>query len=150
MNFAYKSFTQEDIVHAINESLQSARSRIKVTSFIRINDNVAQLRTSRGATLIAILGSFSPSTFFIRGLHRIRRRFEPFTYLFNGQAGKNLDSIAFFGENGKIFHSSKEAYENWLKEDMGFREEVIERRIKDEAECNPRIQEALSNMAKEQ
>lgn len=145
MTFAYNAFSENDIVNAVNEALSRVNSKVKASSLLRINENVAQLRTTRGATLVAILGSFSPSMLFVRGVHRIRRRFQPFTYLFNGQGEKNLDTLAFCGENGTVFYADMETYRAWIKGELShLSDAVIDDRVKRESEHNPKIKEALS------
>jgi hypothetical protein len=143
MTFIHNAFTEEDIICAVNESLQLAGSKVRAVSMIKSKDNIL-LKTSRGAQLFILLGSFHPSSFFVRGIHRIRNKHSRFTYLFNGQGGKNLDALVFSGESGKVYYASAEKFTAYLKSNLPHaKPEMIEERLSWEAKNNPLISEAL-------
>lgn len=145
MNFSYMAFTQDDIVNAVNNALRQAGSKIKAVAVTKASDNLVHLKTQRGATLVAILGSFSPSMMFVRGVHRMVKKFEPYTYLFNGQAGRNLECVAFCGESGTVSYADQSTYRDWLISQLPHVDKsVIDERISREQDCNPRIREALA------
>lgn len=146
MTFSYLSFTQADIINAVNGALKQGGSKIKVVAVTKALDNLVHLKTQRGAMLVAILGSFSPSMMFVRGVHRIIKKSEPYTYLFNGQGGRNLECVAFCGESGAVSYADQDTYRTWLKLQMPHVDErVIDERVSREQDCNPRIREALAS-----
>lgn len=146
MPFTYNAFSQDAILAGVNDALSRVYPTVKAVAITKSSDNLVHLKTQRGATLVAILGSFSPSMFFIRGIHRIRRRFTGYTYLFNGQAGQNLDTLAFFGESGTVFYADADTYRAWLKAQLPHvADQVIDERVSREGEHNPRFQIVASH-----
>ncbi len=116
MSFVYNAFTEEDIINAVNHEL--AGTRTQVTALTDINCNVAQLKTKRNATIVAVLGSFQSSRFFVRAVHRIKNKRVVFGYLPNGQASKNLDTLAFSGEHGTVTQADKNQYTDYLRKSL--------------------------------
>jgi len=145
MKFAFVSFQENQILDAVNQSLKAQGSKVSAKSFVGIDSNIAQLTTARGACVIAILGSFSPSMFFVRGVHRVIDKSREYTYLFNGQAGKNLQPLAHQGEGGKVHYSDIVQYTNWLSSSLPHAsKDVIAERVTWEAKKNPLIRDALN------
>lgn len=142
MSFIFNAFTSKDIINAVNQSLLAGGCKVKAVAVLKSNSNIITLTTNRGAQLVAILGSFSQSSFFIRGIHRICDKSRPYTYLFNGQSGKNIDTLIFTGESGQVFYATEDAYRLYVKEILKIQSsEKIKERVLWEAKTNPLINE---------
>jgi hypothetical protein len=116
MTFVYRAFTESDIINAINNEL--SQQKVRAVSVISIDDNVAQLKTARGALLVAILGGSQPYAFFVRSVNRVINKKAKYRYLFNGQATGNLTTLAFSGELGAVNFASEEQYKSYLTTEL--------------------------------
>lgn len=112
--FAFNAFTKQNVIHAVNHELARAGSKTKAESIKSIYDNVYTFSTTRGALIVAILYYNDLYHMGIRGIHKIKNKQKNFTYLFNGQPGKNLEQIAFNGEMGTFFLAPLNQYKQYL------------------------------------
>jgi hypothetical protein len=146
MKFIFNAFTADEIISRVNDTLATQGSRIRAKSLLRNEYNQIILKTTRGAQLFVLLGRFSQSTFFIRAIHRIKDKFKNYTYLPNGQCGKNLDTIVFLGESGIVYNADTQTYKAYLKNIFPeMTDTKLEDRVALEAKANQSIAEALAS-----
>lgn len=100
-----KDFSNEQLLSIIQEELSSIGSRIKVVEISKIDGHSYIIaKTSRGSNLVVQPVCIYPRyTIGIRAIHRIVNRRSGFSYMPNGQGGRNLDNILFNGEEGKTY-----------------------------------------------
>lgn len=148
--YVYNAFTKADIVLFANDVLTSQKRRIRVTDIEKVEGDVAVAVTSRGGRLALIMCSFSTlSVMAFRSINKIKNKNKRWTYLFNGQAGTNLEPIVFTGEQGKQFYANlastagffNEVYKNIVDEKE--RLEQVNKRVSWEAKGNHVIQNDL-------
>jgi len=88
----------QQLLNEVNDVLRRANSRVKAQSIRWFDHDVAIFETARGGRLAAPLCWFDGNKIGIRSLLKVRNKWERWTYLYNGQAGKNTEEIVFFGE----------------------------------------------------
>lgn len=95
-------FSDNKLIEIINSELVVANSKTRVASIeSKYGHDYIVAKTNRGATLIVQpVTIFNRGTIGIRAIHRKIDKRKSFTYLFNGDAGKNLETIVKNGEEG--------------------------------------------------
>jgi len=141
MRYFFNCFTEQDLINFVNSELKRLKSRISVTSITATKDGFV-FKSNRNADIFVMFGSFSPSVLFIRSINRIQNKKKRFTYLFNGQAGKNLDPIAFFGEQGERLYAEYDQYLAYIKFQLPYHTKAEHlKRVQWEYGANPNIQD---------
>ena len=100
-----KDFSNSKLINIINSELQTFGSKIRVKEILKIDGHSYIIaKTTRNAQLVIQPVCMYPRfNMGIRAIHRIKNKNQRFTYLPNGQGGKNLDTILSNGEQGKIY-----------------------------------------------
>lgn len=88
----------QQLLDTVNDVLQRAGNRIRVRSLGWFDHDIAIFKTARDGRLAAPLCWFDGDKIGIRSLLQVRNKWERWTYLYNGQAGKNTSEVVFFGE----------------------------------------------------
>lgn len=147
MRFEYNAFTADDILQAVNRSLAEHHCTTRATILLDLQgslNNLAVLRTARGGTLIAVLWSPSKSVMGIRGIHRVKRPNKAWSVLINGQAGKNVETLVFTGENGTLTPCDYDQYAAFLRQLVPNQTDAFyHERIRWELDANLCIKRAL-------
>jgi len=144
--FIFNAFTQEDIIKHANSELASAGSKTQIKSIKALEGSIVTAITERGGLLALILCSLSThSVLAFRGIHKVVNKSNRWTYLINGQAGKNLSTILFNGENGQRYYANAIQTTKYFSDllqmsDESIRLEKVNERVSWEAEANPVIQ----------
>tara|TARA_R110001583_G_scaffold52147_1_gene162161 strand:+ start:1572 stop:2441 length:870 start_codon:yes stop_codon:yes gene_type:complete len=146
----YNAFTKSNIIEYANEVLAQESSRIRVADIVKVEGDLAVALTTRGAKLALVMSGLSTlSVMTFRSINKIKNKNKRWTYLINGQAGVNLETIVFSGETGKRFYANAGqlcefmhgVYSNM--KDEGERLQQVNKRVSWEAKVNHVIQNNL-------
>ncbi len=98
-------FTKEQLLSIINEELIASGSRIKATEIMKVDGHDYIIaKTNRNARLVIQPVCIYPRyTIGIRAIHRLINKHASFSYMPNGQEGRNLHCVVFNGESGKTY-----------------------------------------------
>lgn len=98
-------FNESQLLDIVNHELRINKKRIRAESVSKIQGNdYALMTTQNGNTLVVQpVTIFGGLTIGIRAIHQLRDKKARFTYLFNGQGGKNLNTLIFNGEEGQTY-----------------------------------------------
>lgn len=107
-------FNTQQILDLINSELKQCKRKIKAIKITKTEDKNLIVDTNRGGKLFVMLYLPHDSVIAIRAIHSIIKKHTGFTYLFNGQPGRNLRELVFNGENGQLHYATKEEYRNHL------------------------------------
>lgn len=109
--FDIKSFEKDEIVEIINKELKKSGRRVKASAIIKTYGfDYTLVKTSRNARLVVqFVCHYETDKISVRAIHRIKDKFRPFRYLFNGQGGPNLDTLIFNGEQGEVYTAEKKS-----------------------------------------
>ena len=118
--FVYNSFTEEDIIKAVNAALVLANptGRIKAVALRGTSgtyDSTIEFSTNTGGKLVAVLWSSDNSNMGIRSVLKIVDPRKGFSHLLNGQSATNTIELVFNGEKA-LTQTTKAQYEVFVKE----------------------------------
>lgn len=146
----YNAFTKLNIIEFANDVLIQSSSKIRVADIEKVEGDIAVAITTRGAKLALIMCSLSTvSVMTFRSINKIKNKHKRWTYLFNGQAGVNLEPIVFTGESGKrFFASAKDVFAVFHKHYSNIKDETehsnqVHKRVSWEAKGNHTIQNII-------
>lgn len=105
-----KDFSEEQLIFIINEELRAAGNRARVCKIEKIEGHSFLIaKTTRNAKLVIQPVCIYPRySMGIRAIHRIVDKHKSFSYLPNGQGGRNLHNLLFNGENGDVYNVWKQ------------------------------------------
>lgn len=101
-------FSDQELIDIVNQELKSNNLKTRVASIKKRHGHDFILAYSdRNAYLVIQPCCIYPrGTIAIRAVHRITNRSLNFTFLFNGQGGKNLTTLLFNGEEGSLYQAA--------------------------------------------
>ena len=120
----HSPFEKIDYINAVNKELKAAGKRMQVASITTATASIIEFKTTKGAKIVAIIGCFHVGTFFIRGILKVTNPRKAYTYMFNGQDGKNTKSITHSGEEGEVMYATKEQIIDFTEETYKLRSTV--------------------------
>lgn len=106
--YPVKAFTKEDLIKIVNDELANTRFRVRVTAINNFDDFNCLFDTNTDKKiLVQFVCRGGAAKIRVRAIHRIKNHRKPYTYLFNGQGGKNLETLIYNGEEGKCYSVSR-------------------------------------------
>lgn len=113
--YPVKAFTEEALIKIINEELDKTRFRVRVKSIISVDDFNCLFDTNTDKKiLVQFVFRGGDAQIRVRAIHRIKNQRKPYTYLFNGQGGKNLETLIYNGEEGKCYSVSRKQLNSYF------------------------------------
>ncbi|MGR5448521.1 hypothetical protein ACP3V3_01810 [Vibrio sp. PNB22_3_1] len=114
----HSAFTDQEKLVLINELLAKQGSRCKVVKYQDEDSFLGHATTNRGAILVVQWVTGELHRLSIRAIHRIKDKRRNYATLFNGQAGRNLETLVFQGQEGEYLTLDKSRMERFFFESV--------------------------------
>ncbi|ARN69456.1 hypothetical protein VB319_19570 [Vibrio parahaemolyticus] len=117
--YPVRAFTEKRLIEVVNQELATTRLRVRVTSIVKSDGFKCVFKTNTKKHLMVQFAPFNSWVRIqVRAIHRIRDSFKPYTYMFNGQGGKNLETLMCNGEEGQAYQLSEDEVRKYFSETL--------------------------------
>lgn len=116
--YPINAFTAEQVLDIVNKELETTSLRIRAVSLVKHFDGTCCVfKTNTKKRLMVQFVTFGGlAQVRVRAIHRIKNTFAGYTYLPNGQGGRNLETLIFNGEQGESYTVTEAEFRTFLKE----------------------------------
>uniref|UniRef100_UPI003CC69A71 hypothetical protein n=1 Tax=Vibrio harveyi group TaxID=717610 RepID=UPI003CC69A71 len=116
--YPINAFSAEQVLNIVNSELETTNLRVRAVSLVKHFDGTCCVfRTNTKKRLLVQFVTFGGlSQVRVRAIHRIKNTFASYSYLPNGQGGRNLETLIFNGEQGDAYSVTEAEFRTFLKE----------------------------------